>query len=159
MNAAAFFDMDRTLVRCNSGAMWVKFLRENRELTLWQALTAATWIIRYKLAILDIEDATQKATATMRGDSEQELAEKCLRFAKERVFEHIADKGRAAIANHRENNHVIAILSSMAVFGERITGIEWVGIAAIGVGLGLLTMQAIAAGGKARDEVLHASGK
>ena len=41
---------------------------------------------------------------------------------------------------------VIAILSSMAMFGERITGIEWVGIAAIGVGLCLLTLQAIAAG-------------
>ncbi|HKT80205.1 MAG TPA: DMT family transporter [Vicinamibacterales bacterium] len=54
---------------------------------------------------------------------------------------------------------VIAILSSMAVFGERITRIEWIGIAAIGVGLCLLTLQAIAAGGKARDEVLHASGK
>ena len=54
---------------------------------------------------------------------------------------------------------VIAILSSMALFGERITGIEWVGIAAIGVGLGLLTLQAMAAGGKARDEVLHAAGK
>ena len=25
----------------------------------------------------------------------------------------------------------------MAVFGERITGVEWVGIAAIGVGFGL----------------------
>jgi drug/metabolite transporter (DMT)-like permease len=54
---------------------------------------------------------------------------------------------------------VIAILSSMAVFGERITGIEWIGIAAIGVGLGLLTLQAMAAGGKARDDVLHAAGK
>jgi len=54
---------------------------------------------------------------------------------------------------------VIAILSSMAVFGERITRIEWMGIAAIGVGLGLLTLQAMAAGGKARDEVLHAAGK
>ena len=54
---------------------------------------------------------------------------------------------------------VIAILSSMAVFGERITVVEWVGIAAIGVGLGLLTLQAMAAGGKARDDVLHAAGK
>jgi drug/metabolite transporter (DMT)-like permease len=54
---------------------------------------------------------------------------------------------------------VIAILSSMAVFGERITRIEWLGIAAIGVGLGLLTLQAMAAGGKSRDEKLQAAGK
>jgi len=54
---------------------------------------------------------------------------------------------------------VIAILSSMAVFGERITGIEWAGIAAIGVGLGLLTLQAMAAKGRIPDDVLHAAGK
>jgi drug/metabolite transporter (DMT)-like permease len=54
---------------------------------------------------------------------------------------------------------VIAIVSSMAVFGERITRIEWVGIAAIGVGLCLLTLQAMAAGAKAREDLLRAAGK
>jgi drug/metabolite transporter (DMT)-like permease len=51
---------------------------------------------------------------------------------------------------------VIAILSSMAIFGERITGLEWIGIAAIGVGLGLLTLQAVAAGSRAREDILRA---
>ena len=38
---------------------------------------------------------------------------------------------------------VIALVASMAIFGERITSEEWIGIAAIGVGLGLLTLQAM----------------
>ena len=41
---------------------------------------------------------------------------------------------------------VIALLSSMAVFGERLAPNEWVGIALIGVGLGLLTAQALLRG-------------
>jgi drug/metabolite transporter (DMT)-like permease len=41
---------------------------------------------------------------------------------------------------------VIALLSSMAVFGERLTGNEWIGIALIGVGLALITAQALLGG-------------
>jgi drug/metabolite transporter (DMT)-like permease len=38
---------------------------------------------------------------------------------------------------------VVALLSSMAVFGERLTGNEWIGLALIGVGLALITVQAV----------------
>jgi drug/metabolite transporter (DMT)-like permease len=44
---------------------------------------------------------------------------------------------------------VIALLSSMVVFDERLAGNEWIGIALIGAGLGLLTWQAIAGGRRA----------
>jgi drug/metabolite transporter (DMT)-like permease len=45
---------------------------------------------------------------------------------------------------------VIALLSSMAVFGERLTGNEWIGIALIGAGLALITVQAVAGGHRSR---------
>jgi drug/metabolite transporter (DMT)-like permease len=41
---------------------------------------------------------------------------------------------------------VIALLSSMAVFGERLAANEWAGIALIGTGLGLIAAQALLAG-------------
>ena len=41
---------------------------------------------------------------------------------------------------------VIALLSSMAVFDERLAANEWVGIALIGIGLGLLTAEALVRG-------------
>ena len=37
---------------------------------------------------------------------------------------------------------VIALLSSMAVFGERLAANEWIGIGLIGIGLALISMQA-----------------
>jgi drug/metabolite transporter (DMT)-like permease len=37
---------------------------------------------------------------------------------------------------------VIALLSSMAVFGERLTTSEWVGIACIGAGLAMVSYRA-----------------
>ena len=44
---------------------------------------------------------------------------------------------------------VIALLSSMAVFGERLAGNEWAGIALIGAGLALITALALAGGRRA----------
>jgi drug/metabolite transporter (DMT)-like permease len=37
---------------------------------------------------------------------------------------------------------VIALLSSMAVFGERLTRNEWIGIGCIGAGLALISLDA-----------------
>ncbi len=41
---------------------------------------------------------------------------------------------------------VIALLSSMAIFGERLSATEWAGIAAIGAGLAIITWRAARAG-------------
>jgi len=40
---------------------------------------------------------------------------------------------------------VIALLSSMAIFGERLSAVEWAGIACLGVGLSILSWQSVAA--------------
>lgn len=37
---------------------------------------------------------------------------------------------------------VIALLSSMLIFGERLTALEWLGIASIGVGLVIVSARA-----------------
>jgi drug/metabolite transporter (DMT)-like permease len=50
---------------------------------------------------------------------------------------------------------VIALLASMAVFGERLAANEWTGIALIGAGLGLLGAQALRRG--RRGEALPAA--
>jgi drug/metabolite transporter (DMT)-like permease len=37
---------------------------------------------------------------------------------------------------------VIALVSSMLIFGERLDALEWAGIAAIGVGLAIISIRA-----------------
>ena len=39
---------------------------------------------------------------------------------------------------------VIALVSSMLVFGERLTSAEWAGIACIGAGLAIISVNALA---------------
>lgn len=112
MSIAAFFDMDRTLIRVNSGHLWVGYLRERGEITLRESLRAVAWLAQYKLSVLDMESVSARVVAAMAGDSEQELADKSRRFFAERIAHHISDEGRRAVERHRAAGHHIALLTS-----------------------------------------------
>ena len=47
---------------------------------------------------------------------------------------------------------VIALLSSMLFFGERLTRSEWIGIACVGVGLAILSWQTLSAVRRGEDD-------
>jgi HAD superfamily hydrolase (TIGR01490 family) len=112
MRPAAFFDMDGTLVRCNTGTLWVRFLRRNGVITRGRMLRALGWIAQYKLAVLDMERLSSKLIAEMAGAPEADWIDRCQRFFSSEVVAHVTDKGRAAIHRHREEGHVLAILTS-----------------------------------------------
>jgi HAD superfamily hydrolase (TIGR01490 family) len=109
---AAFFDMDRTLIRCNSGTEWIRWLRQRREISFYETMRGLGWIAQYKLAVLDMEAIATKVIASMRGQSEGEMFDKARLFFDEQIASAVAPKALAAIARHREEGHVVAILSS-----------------------------------------------
>jgi HAD superfamily hydrolase (TIGR01490 family) len=109
---AAFFDMDHTLIRVNSGRLWLDFLRARGEISMVQMLRALGWLTQYKLSVLDMETVSKKVVAGMVGESEDELADKSRRFFAEQIVPHIADEGRNAILRHRAAGHEIALLTS-----------------------------------------------
>ena len=51
---------------------------------------------------------------------------------------------------------VIALVSSMEIFGEHITAIEWLGIASIGLGLAILSVRVWLASRRGRSEIVEA---
>lgn len=57
-------------------------------------------------------DRTLRVTATMAGEAEREVVDKCLSFTETEILQHVAPSARERIDWHRERGHVIAILSS-----------------------------------------------
>ncbi len=112
MTPAAFFDMDRTLIRCNSGTLWIRWLRQRREISFYETARALGWLAQYKLSVLDMEAVATKVIASMRGQSEGELVDKARVFFDELIATEVAPKALEAIARHRADGHVVAILSS-----------------------------------------------
>jgi HAD superfamily hydrolase (TIGR01490 family) len=109
---AAFFDMDRTLIRVNTGTEWVKWMRKRGEMTRLKMLQALGWLAQYKLSILDMEAVFEKGIAEMAGELEQPMIDKAMEFNKLCVFPQVAPKGLQALEYHRKQGHVVAILSS-----------------------------------------------
>jgi HAD superfamily hydrolase (TIGR01490 family) len=112
VKSAAFFDMDRTILRVNSGTLWIRWLRGRGELSLYETARGLAWIAQYKLALLDMEAVVTKVIAAMRGQSERELVDKAREFFDGLIAAEVAPKARAAIAQHRKDGHVVAILST-----------------------------------------------
>jgi HAD superfamily hydrolase (TIGR01490 family) len=112
MKLAAFFDMDRTLLRCNSGSLYVQWLRGRHEISLLRTARALSWMAQYKLSVLDMEAVTAKLVSEMAGELEAETIEKCLLFFETLVQPQVAPRARQIIDEHRRAGHLVAILSS-----------------------------------------------
>src|SRR5689334_7353006 len=97
MKPAAFFDMDRTLLRCNTGTLYIKWLRSRNEISLGRTARALAWMAQYKLSVLDMEAVTAKLIAEMAGQVEHEMIEKCRQFFDALVRTQVAPKALAAI--------------------------------------------------------------
>ncbi len=110
--AAAFFDMDNTLLRCNTGTLWIRWLREHGEISLYEMARALGWIAQYKLSLLDMEAVVTQLIASMRGQPERDLRDKARRFFDELIAADVAPKAMQALEQHRHEGHVVAILSS-----------------------------------------------
>jgi HAD superfamily hydrolase (TIGR01490 family) len=110
--AAAFFDMDRTLLRVNSGTLWIRWLRSRREISFYGMMRGLSWIAQYKLAVLDMESVIERVIGEMAGQSEDELVHKTRTFFEALVQMQVAPKALEAVERHRAEGHVVAILSS-----------------------------------------------
>ena len=112
MQAAAFFDMDKTLLRCNSGRLWINYLRRRGEMTRLQMIRALGWLVQYKFAVLDFEGMTKRVVAGMVGDDEAELEHKCRQWVADEVLPEVHRPARERIEQHRKDGELCIILSS-----------------------------------------------
>src|SRR5262249_5576862 len=109
---AAFFDMDRTLLRCSTGSRWIRYLRERGEIDTPTLLKSLWWIVQYKLAILDMETVATRLVADMAGQSEQDLRDKAQPFLARDGIPEVAQRGRERIEEPRQQERLLVLLTS-----------------------------------------------
>ena len=144
----AFFDLDRTLVACNTGRLFLKDLRNRGEISIGHALRAMGWLARYHLSLMNVEAMSQKILSGLRGWSEKEFEERCLRLVEDDVLPLLLPTALRTIEKHRTSGHVLAILSMSPTYMTRpiarILGIENVISTQLEVEGGLFTGRVIA---------------
>jgi len=112
MKAAAFFDLDGTLLSANSAALWMRRERRHGRITRMQGLQAVFYILIYKLGFIDMEKVTVRALQTVKGLDEETLRGWTHQWFREEVTPHAAPGALAALREHREKGHPLVLLTS-----------------------------------------------
>ncbi|HVV88808.1 MAG TPA: HAD family hydrolase [Kofleriaceae bacterium] len=107
--AAAFFDLDHTVLRKDTGMSWMRFLRRRGELSAAELGRAMWWAVLYKAAVLDMESLATRLAADLAGQAEAEMAAKARVWHASDVVPMISPAARHAIRVHRDAGDVVAL--------------------------------------------------
>jgi HAD superfamily hydrolase (TIGR01490 family) len=116
---AAFFDMDNTLLRVETGMSWARFLYRRGELPSKMVAKALYWQALYKLAMLDMDTVFTRLVLDLRGNSEAEMIAKCEIWYRDHVAPEVAPAARVAIDHHRQAGHLIELATGSTQYAAR----------------------------------------
>jgi HAD superfamily hydrolase (TIGR01490 family) len=114
--AIAFFDLDRTLISKNSGALWL--MKEIRERTLapLDAVRGLVGLLRYSLGSVELEALVRLAIRRLEGVREDALAARIEEFYRNEVSRLYRPGARAALEQHRSRGDRIVLLTSASSY-------------------------------------------
>src|SRR4029450_9580790 len=73
----AFFDVDRTIVSCNTGRLFLRDLRSRGEISFFRMLRALGWMAKYHLSLIDLQWVATRLAGEMAGKLERDFADRC----------------------------------------------------------------------------------
>jgi HAD superfamily hydrolase (TIGR01490 family) len=116
---AALFDMDRTLIRKDSAALYTRYLRDIGEASLRDVAQVGWWAFQYTLGVIDAPRVAKKALENFRGLDAKELAESCRAWFKDYVLEHVQPAGRETVERHRQQGDFLAIVTGATIYAAQ----------------------------------------
>lgn len=125
--AAAFFDVDGTVLAKNSGPLYLKFMLDEGKISVTDLMRGMWWFAQYKFGKLDWEKVSLKMAADIEGDDESEMIRDCRRWFDTRVKRHIRPEMIEAMNKHCGENRPIVLLTAASIYLTRPLG-EHLGI-------------------------------
>jgi HAD superfamily hydrolase (TIGR01490 family) len=116
---AALFDMDRTLIRRETGSLWMRYQRDIGEASLLDMARVTYWVMQYTFGVAKVESIAERLARTLEGKSEDAFIAQCEDWFDRYVAEHISDRGRRTVERHKENGEVVAIVTGATPYAAR----------------------------------------
>ena len=107
----AFFDMDKTLIAENSGAIYFRHRYEQGEIEGKDLLLGLAAYLRYKVGLLDIGSFTREMAREFAGLKESEVASEAREVLHEKVVQTIYPEAAEIVRWHQAQRHVVVIVS------------------------------------------------
>lgn len=118
--AAAFFDLDRTLLAVNSATLFAFYEKRHGHASHWLLLKSLIHILLYHLNVIDIEAAYTQLIREYKGTSEQALRARIQHFAETELLAHIQPGARKRLEHHRREGHPLVLLTSNSQFQSEV---------------------------------------
>lgn len=119
MKRAAFFDMDRTLVRVNTARLWAAWQRRNGAARRRDVLSVLWWLARYSVGAIDAATIARGLVERMRGQDEARFDAEVVRWVEAEVLSEISLAAREAVRAHQQAGDLIALLTTSTIYAAR----------------------------------------
>src|SRR5215467_14920067 len=97
----AVFDVDRTIVSCNTGRLFVRDLRRRGDISFFRALRALIWMAKYHLSLIDLQWVATRLAGEMAGKLERDFAAHCRGLVEKDILPLVVPGARDMIEKHR----------------------------------------------------------
>jgi HAD superfamily hydrolase (TIGR01490 family) len=109
--AAAFFDVDGTLLTVQSGSLYLGYLRRNGLMDLSDQLRIYWSFLTYRLGLLNLRRLAEVSSRWLAGRLEAEVAEHCRDWYETEVAGYFCEPMLAKVEEHRRQGHIVALLT------------------------------------------------
>jgi HAD superfamily hydrolase (TIGR01490 family) len=125
MKAAAFFDLDRTLVAANTGWLYAKWEARHGRISRLQLARAGGWLAMYHFGWIDMPRAYRAALTHYRGVHGDIIARRTRDWFDAEVRDALLPDAAQAIARHRAEGHPVVLLSNTSNYQAALAADAW----------------------------------
>jgi HAD superfamily hydrolase (TIGR01490 family) len=120
VNDAAFFDLDRTLLDCNSGRLWLQKEWREGKISVGGALWASWWLGRYSLGVdRGLERVFETAVQSLRGEGEAEFDRRVRQWFASEVCHRLRPGGLSCLERHRAAGDRLVLATTTSSYAGR----------------------------------------
>jgi HAD superfamily hydrolase (TIGR01490 family) len=123
--AAAFFDLDHTLIDINSGYYWAKHEYRSGNIPLWQLGRVSFWAVMYRLSWVDIERLLDEAVRFYEGEPAEHLQRRTREWFYDEIEARLRDEASERLDAHREQGHELVLLTNSSRFEAQVAAETW----------------------------------
>lgn len=119
MTRVAFFDLDKTLVRANTGLLYAKWRYARGETPLREMVRVLGWALQYTLGVIDAGAVSTYAARTVAGRREDDFIAECEGWYAQMVRPLIAESARREVEKQRRAGLRTVILTGSTPYAAR----------------------------------------
>ncbi len=108
---AAFFDVDGTLLKVQSGVLYISYLRRHRLMSFQDQARIYWGYLTYRLGMLNIQKLVDVTSRWLRNRDESEVVEHCRDWYERDVRRYIRPELVDLVHDHLSRGHVVALLT------------------------------------------------